>query len=273
MAIAAKDADRPRFRHGPGLLRFGILAVVLAASALAPQHVAAVPPQAVGETFDVYRPGVYSIQATWTWCTAASVQIMRNILLDETSHSAAEQGKFFDFMRARNLFVVTGHRGVEPQAFAAGLREFVDPRYSLVASPTFDSAVRSAVTQLRVTGEPVGLIVAAGRHAWVLTGYTATADPAATSDFQVISVRIVGPLYGRQNVNGYDPRPDTSLTYDDFRRFLLPYRFPFGATPWSGRYLTIQAIPEPTPPNSTVRPLNATDISGWWVRGGGPVAI
>ena len=221
----------------------GIAALFLAMSALLPGAASGASPQGGSETFDVYRPGVYSQQATWTWCTAASVQIIGNILFDGTDHSSAQQRQFFDYMRASNRYQQPSHRGVDPQGFLAGLQHFVDPRYTLVASPTFDTAVRSAVTRLRLTGEPVALIVAAGRHAWVLTGFTATADPARTTNFQVVSVRVVGPLYGRQSINGYDSPPDTSLSYTALRRFLLPYRFPFAVTPWTGRYLTFQSIP------------------------------
>jgi hypothetical protein len=221
----------------------GVALLFLATFAFAPVAVAGTSPQGGSETFDVYRPGVYSEQATWTWCTAASVQIMRNILLAGADHSSAHQQQFFDYMRAGNRYQLADHRGVDPQGFLAGLRHFVSPGYALVASPTFDAAVRSAVTQLRLTGKPVALIVAAGRHAWVLTGFTATADPARTTDFQVVSVRVVGPLYGRQSINGYDSPPDTSISYAALRRFLLPYRFPFAVTPWTGRYLTFQAIP------------------------------
>lgn len=219
-----------------------VVALVLAASVFAPGSAAAAP-QRGSLTFDVYRPGVYSMQATWTWCTAASVQIIRNVLLDQTNHSATQQGQFFAYMRANNRYQQPSHRAVDPQGFLAGLRQFVDPSYALVASPTFDAAVHSAVTQLRLTGEPVALIVAAGRHAWVLTGFTATADPALTTSFGVVSVRVVGPLYGRQSVGGYDSPPDTSLSFAALRQFLLPYRFPFATTPWTGRYVTFQAIP------------------------------
>ena len=235
MVASSGRAWRPRI--------VGIALLFLATFALAPVAVAGTSPQAGPETFDVYRPGVYAEQATWTWCTAASVQIMRNILFAGADHSSAHQQQFFDYMRASNRYQLASHRGVDPQGFLAGLRHFVSPGYALVASPTFDAVVRSAVTQLRLTGKPVVLIVAAGRHAWVLTGFTTTADPARTTDFQVVSVRIVGPLYGRQSINGYDSPPDTSISYAALRRFLLPYRFPFALTPWTGRYLTFQAIP------------------------------
>ena len=218
-------------------------ALVLALWALAAGPVAGASPQPGAETFDVYRPGVFSTQATWTWCTAASVQIMRNIVLAGSDHGSAAQGRYFAFMRASNRYQYVQQRGVDPQGFLAGLRRFVDPGYALVASPTFDSAVRSAVTRLRVSGEPVALIVAAGRHAWVLTGFTATVAPALTTDFAVVSLRIVGPLYGRQSIGGYDAPPDTSISFAALRAFLLPYRFHFAPTPWTGSFVTFQPMP------------------------------
>ena len=220
-----------------------IAALLLALSSVAPSAVAGASPSGGRETFDVYRRGVYSEQATWTWCTAASVQIIRNILFDRSDHGSAQQRQYFDYMRASNRYQRPGHRGVDPQGFLAGLQHYADPRYTLVASPTFDAAVRSAVTRLRLTGAPVALLVARGRHAWVLTGFVATADPAVTSSFRVVSVRVVGPLYGRQSINGYDAPPDTSLSYAALRRFLLPYRFRLATSPWAGRFVTIQAIP------------------------------
>ncbi len=222
-----------------------IAALLLALSAITPSAVTGASPSGGLETFDVYRQGVYSEQATWTWCTAASVQIIRNIMFDRTDHGSAQQRQYFAYMRANNRYKLPGHRGVDPQGFLAGLRHYADPRYALVASPTFDAAVHSAVTRLRLTGEPVALLVAGGRHAWVLTGFVATADPAETSSYRVVSVRVVGPLYGRQSINGYDARPDTSLSYAALRRFLLPYRFRLAKTPWTGRFVTIQVIPDP----------------------------
>ena len=39
---------------------------------------------------------------------------------------------------------------------------------------------------MRDTGRPVGLLVWRGRHAWVMAGFKATADPALTDDFKVL---------------------------------------------------------------------------------------
>ena len=153
-------------------------------------------------------------------------------------------------MRAHNRYSTPVSAGVDPQGFRAGLRQFVDQRYAIVASSTFDAAVKSAVRRLRLSHLPVALIVDAGQHAWVLTGFTATADPAVTSAFRVLSVRIVGPLFGRQSKNGYDPPPNTSMSVDSFRRFLLPFRFPFGATPVGSPLCHVPGDPGTNRPNS-----------------------
>ena len=172
---------------------------------------------------DLYRAGTFTTQQTWLWCTAADIQITRNIVLDQHDHSYAGQQRYFDWMRAHNRYRLPLSAGVDAQGWAAGFQHFVDARYRLVASTSFDAALRSAVTSLRRTDLPVGITVDHGNHAWLLTGFTATADPAVTTSFTVTSVRVVGPLYGLQSRNGYDMPPDTRLTPAQLRRFFTPW--------------------------------------------------
>ena len=124
---------------------------------------------------DLYRSGVFTTQKTWLWCTAADVQIIRNIVEHTNDHSKASQQRYFDYMRAHNRYDIPVKDGVDPAGWTAGLRHYVDSRYELYANKSFDSALRSAVTNLRKTNLPVGVTVAHGNHAWVLTGFTATA--------------------------------------------------------------------------------------------------
>ncbi len=177
---------------------------MLAAAALATLGLGAMPSGAAAAwdgSMDLYRSGVFSTQMTWRWCTAADVQIIRNIVRDTTNHSRDQQERFYRYMRDHNRYDIPPSDGVDPAGWAAGLRRFVDGRYRRVASDTFAEALRSAVTSLRKTRLPVGITVSHGNHAWVLTGFTATADPARTSHFTVTSVRVVGPLWGLQNAH------------------------------------------------------------------------
>ncbi|MEA2546419.1 MAG: hypothetical protein QOI09_1692, partial [Chloroflexota bacterium] len=172
---------------------------------------------------DLYRAGVFTTQKTWLWCTAADVQIIRNIVDHQADHAKSSQQRYFDYMRAHNRYRIPLKDGVDAAGWTAGLRHFVDSRYRMVASRSFESALRSAVTSLRKTNLPVAITVMHGNHAWVLTGFTATADPAITSRFTVTSVRVVGPLWGLQNrTYGYDMRPDTKLTPSQLKGFFTP---------------------------------------------------
>lgn len=192
---------------------------------------------------DLYREGTFTTQQSWLWCTAAGVQIARNIVHDEIDHARSGQARYFDWMRARNRYDLPVSAGVDPQGWEAGLRHFVDDRYRLMVSASFDGAVRLAVERIRRTGLPVALTVANGGHGWLLTGFSATADPATTDDFAVTSVRVVGPLWGLQSRGGYDMPPNTSLTLEELRRFFTPWRYDPLPMAWDGRYVSIQPVP------------------------------
>ncbi len=192
---------------------------------------------------DLYRSGSFTTQKTWLWCTAADVQIMRNIKTHASDHSRASQGRYFSYMRARNRYSIPVSDGVDPAGWTAGLRHYVDSRYRLYQSGSFSSALRSAVTNLRKTNLPVGITVSHGNHAWVLTGFTATADPAKTSRFTVTSVRVVGPLWGLQSRSyGYDMRPDRRLTPSQLKGFFTPWHYGRVRMAWEGKWVSVQPV-------------------------------
>jgi hypothetical protein len=220
--------------------------LLLAAAALATLGLGVMPSGAAAAwdgSMDLYRSGVFSTQMTWRWCTAADVQIIRNIVRDTTNHSRDQQERFYRYMRDHNRYPIPPSDGVDPAGWAAGLRQFVDGRYKRVASDTFAEALRSAVTSLRKTRLPVGITVSHGNHAWVLTGFTATADPAKTSHFTVTSVRVVGPLWGRQNATfGYDMHPDKRLTRSQFKGFFTRWHYGPIHMAWEGKWVSVQPV-------------------------------
>jgi hypothetical protein len=224
--------------------RFGVIvvlaALMLAGSATLPGGSVAALSRWTGG-IDVYRSGVFTTQKTWRWCTAADVQIMRNIVRHRTNHSRTAQQRYFTYMRAHNQYAIPVSDGVDPAGWTAGLRRYVDDRYRLRADTTFKAAIRSAVKNLRRTNLPIAVTVAHGNHAWVLTGFTATADPARTSAFKVTSVRVVGPLWGLQSrTYGYDMRPDTRLTRHQFKSFFTAWHYAPVTMAWEHRWVSVQ---------------------------------
>ena len=82
------------------------------ASFTAPTAVAAAPvataPAALlpawDGSIDLYRDGVFTTQKSWLWCTAAGVQIVRNIVERDDDHSREGQRRYFEWMRAKNHY-------------------------------------------------------------------------------------------------------------------------------------------------------------------------
>ena len=237
------------------------LRALLAAVALAALLLGTAATEAYARTdwdgsLDLYRSGTYTVQKTWLWCTAADVQIIKNIVDRQRDHSTGSQRRYFEWMRARNRYDLPLSAGVDPVGWTAGLRHFVDSRYRLVSSASFDGALRSAVQRMRATELPVALAVDNGNHGWVLTGFSATKDPATSKDFKVTSVRVVGPLYGLHTRSfGYDMKPGKSLTTAQLRQFFTPWRYAPKRMIWDGRYVSIQPVPTSPPPQKAQAPL------------------
>jgi hypothetical protein len=119
------------------------------------------------------------------------------------------------------------------------LNRYGGSTYSVQRFTDGDSALKAAATRMRLTNKPVGMLVWAGRHAWVMTGFSATADPATTSDFTITAVYVSGPLYPRaMNSSGYDLPPDTQLTPAQLARYFVKYYDTFVKT-WNGGYVLI----------------------------------
>jgi hypothetical protein len=229
------------------------LRALLAAAALASLLLGTAATDAHGQStwdgsYDLYRSGTFTTQKSWLWCTAAGVQIVRNIVEHDNDHSTSAQHRYFEWMRDHNRYDLPESAGVDPAGWTAGLRHFVDSRYRLVASKTFDGALRSAVERMRATGLPVALTVSHGNHGWIMTGFSATADPARTSSFKVTSVRVVGPLWGLQSrTYGYDMRPGKSLTVRQLRGFFTSWWYAPKRMVWDGLFVSIQPVPAPRP--------------------------
>ncbi len=232
-----------QYRGAPPVLRLIFALGFLVAWVGAPYVADAAVPRWDGGV-DLYRAGTFTTQRSWLWCTAADVQIVRNIVDRQRDHTTSGQRRYFTWMRGHNRYSLPLSAGVDPAGWTAGLRHFVDDRYRLVASRTFDAALRSAVKRLRQTNLPVAIAVSHGNHGWTLTGFRATADPLVTSAFRVTSVRVVGPLWGLQSrTYGYDMRPDTRLTVAQFRTFFTPWKYRPRPMIWDGRYVSIQPVP------------------------------
>lgn len=130
--------------------------------------------------------------------------------------------------------------GADPKGWALALRHWGAGYYTVGGKYTRQGSLKQAATRMRATGKPVGLLVLEGGHAWVMTGFEATADPARTSDFKVTGIQAMGSLWPDGTINGraYDPGPKTWLSLRQVRNKFTAYRWK-QATSWNGRWITV----------------------------------
>jgi hypothetical protein len=192
---------------------------------------------------NLYRSGVFSTQRRSSWCVGASIQMMKNIVRGQTDTSFARQEDYQQSARSLDRYTAgDGAKGSDPQGWARALgANGAGTDYHVKEVRRFSSAVRAAALALRLTGKPVGLLVGHGSHAWVMTGFSATADPVVSDSFRVTAVYIMGPLWPRDPHHGFDPRPNKRIDLDRLKsRFFTRYDDRLGPSPWDGSYVIIR---------------------------------
>lgn len=201
---------------------------------------------------NLYERGDFMHQQTKDWCVAGSTQIMMNIIRDgKPNRSAGFQKRLY--VKGRRLSpnkAKLGPIGVDLIGWAELLNTSGHGPYVVDGAATRRGAIKKAAKAIRMTGKPVGLVVWRGAHSWVMSGFTATADPAFTNDFVVKKVHIQDTWYPYvSSIWGASRPPDTLVPVAALAEDYLQYRRPRARWPKrDGRYMLIL----PTLPKNTV---------------------
>jgi hypothetical protein len=166
---------------------------------------------------------------------------MLNIAVKGQDRTAATQADLASLAKTLSASV---SGGTEPLGWALGLEQRGAGRYKVVVAPTRAAALRRAVRAIRATGRPVGLLVWRGAHSWVLHGFTATADPATSSDFRITGLWISDPWYPRiSSIWGPSRPPDQLVKPALMGEDYLRWRRPTGRYPgMDGRFVLVVPV-------------------------------
>ena len=205
------------------------------------------PPAKQGKfAMDLYLPRAHVRQATNAMCVPASMQIMINLMSGlAPDRSKATQHSLYTLARSYSPWITPDRVGASANGWAAGLDQLGYGNFDLMSLATMDEALKAAARQMRFTGKPVGLLVWEGDHAWVMSGFKATADPGWTDDFEVTAVWIEDPWYGRLDRTwGRGLEPHTLLTTDELRDDFVnwPSRWFAGIFGTQNRYVIVAPI-------------------------------
>jgi hypothetical protein len=181
------------------------------------------------------------------------MQMMLNMMRPRDDRSAAWQLELQNLARrysARNWDgteangQVRQRRGASVRGWAFGLSRLGFGPYRVTSGATVEEAVLRAAIAMRKTGRPVGLLVWRGRHAWVMSGFEATADPLTNREAEITHVFVQDPLYPRtSSVWGKSPSPNTRLTIEQLAQDFVARRRSsnFGM---GGRWVIVMPYPE-----------------------------
>jgi hypothetical protein len=219
----------------PGRLTRFALVAVFAVALVAPGATSAASRGAF--SYNLYRAGDFVSQYDSHWCIGASIQMMLNILDLTDDRTEATQQSYMTLARSMNrrspFFSGSATsststrrpRGTGSQSWADALRELGAGNYARRPIVGYENALRQGALALRKTGRPVGLLVWRGAHAWVMSGFTATADPLVDPDFQVTGVYVQDPWYGRvSRIWGPGQKPNTWLSVQGLKADFLEWR-------------------------------------------------
>jgi hypothetical protein len=192
---------------------------------------------------DLYKRGDHVGQYTGSWCVGASMQMMINMIEGgRPDRSRKTQKELYDLARDVSPWVET-RPGASTYGWAGGLTELGHGPYTELSATGKQAALRIAARQMRYTRKPVGLLVWRGRHAWVMSGFRATADPAYTDDFEVTHVYIEDPWAGRRSPAwGLGLRPHSLVRVSrlsGFTRWASHHRPEFGR---DGHYVIVAPL-------------------------------
>jgi hypothetical protein len=171
---------------------------------------------------NLYRESAFVTQKEFTWCVAASVQMMVNIVKHRTDRTAATQSRMIEYAQSNDQGPYGPGGGTDVTGWTVALRHFGAGKYRAVGSTTAAAALRIAAIAIRQTGRPAGMLVMEGAHAWVLHGFESRTDPRTNRWARITSVRVSGPLYPIQQKNGYDMRPNKELSLQALARYFQP---------------------------------------------------
>ena len=203
---------------------------------------------------NLFRNGDFMHQADKNSCVAGSTQTMMNIIDEgKPNRSIAFQKRLYQ--RGRELSpnkAKLGPIGIDLTGWAELLNTGGYGPYVVDGGATRRGAIRKAARALRLTNKPVGLVTWRGAHSWVMSGFTATADPAYSDDFKVTKVYIQDTWYPYvSTIWGASRPPDALVPVAALAEDYLPYARPRARYPKrDGKFMLV--LPQ-LPPRTVVR--------------------
>jgi putative peptidoglycan lipid II flippase len=190
---------------------------------------------------DLYEKGDYVGEYDHLWCVPAAIQTSINIMSNGADTSRAYQTKLFNLAYSMEP---ASDGSVDAIAWPEVLTKLGYGKYEQDMRGSINAAVWTVVKAIRLTNRPGGLVVWHGWHSWVVSGFKATADPAATNDYTVLGLYIEDVWYPRlSSIWGYSNPPDTYVPVSDLDIDYKTYHENTADPVRDGKYVFVVPVP------------------------------
>ena len=182
----------------------------------------------------------FAHQARKDWCAPAGVT-MTLAALGLVGPSDAFQAELHSRVREWESWSDSHNGEWGPAAMALALEAYGAPGYEIRAFRSRGDAVRDAAIAISTTSSPAILLTWRGAHTWVMTGYTADADPLLFPDSVMTGAYILDPWYPwESSIWGQSDPPGTLQDWPEMERNFLPWKRPEGQyADRDGLYITV----------------------------------
>jgi len=221
-------------------LRLGLAGVLVLTGVVASSGTASAAASR-GFSLDLGRRSDFVAQTNNVQCVGASTQMMLNMIQPGADRTAKTQLRLQKVARAWSGPRPDGRirKGAGVLGWAVGLTLAGAGPYRVVGLPTIDQALLVAARAMKETGRPVGLLMWHGRHAWVMSGFEATADPFAPGA-RVTAAIVEDPLYPHgSSAWGPSPAPGSTLSVGALARQFVPRLSSWGNPSLAGTYVLV----------------------------------
>jgi hypothetical protein len=197
---------------------------------------------------NLYRKGDFVSQASADWCVPASIRTMMNMIELDRDGAKTSQARLDRLARNLSSPRLQG-AGSEPEGWAGALNRLGYGPYEVRADRTRAAALRAAARAIRLTGRPVGLLMWRGAHAWVVSGFCSTADPALTDEFTVTHLYVEDPWYPRvSSMWGRSRPPGARVSAKQLAAAYLPWDRAARYVEKDGRFVLVVPVVTPDAP-------------------------
>lgn len=183
---------------------------------------------------------MFASQVESTMCAAAGMQIVL-AMHGHAGTSPAFQRKLQSSLDEWESRSDAKAGGWGPGAMVEALAAYGVKGYQVRAYDNRNQALRDAAIAITRTGAPAILVAWRGAHTWIMTGYTADADPTVFGNARITGVHIFDPWYPRiSSIWGPSDPPGTLQDLSEIRRNFLQWHRPEGSYPErDGKYLIV----------------------------------